>query len=627
MASIEFADNTILKSQILSKDPDFWKNLAERTNQTSDFSEVSVLSTFRRKALSKGFLPAQEARTQIKLAVIGGCTFHPLSDLILHFLFVNGYDCELWLGDYDNYIWEVMDESSGLYSFNPDFVLLIPPVWRYRYSGKLTDPQTLVEEEISRNCKDILDLCNRINTGCGAEVILCNFILPCYHDPGSIRTRTLASEWNSLKSLNMQIGLQAPNYVSICDLEFLAARTGGLQARDDRGWFETKQPFSTDFAVHAANEIMHTIQAAKAPAKKVLVVDLDETLWGGIIGDDGLNGIEIGSSSPRGECFKEFQRIIKNLQERGILLAVCSKNELENALAPFEKHPEMHLRRDDFVSFQANWNPKADNMAQIAAELNLSMDSFVFVDDNPAEIEMVRQFAPAVSGICLGSDPSFFIRLLKDSRFFEPRNITEEDLVRSQQYKNDEKRMGLLTSSTDINTYLESLQMVAYANDFHPIDVPRLAQLINKSNQFNLTTHRRTESEVTELIGSDHVALSFRLTDRFGDLGIISIVIAKVVEEVLEIDTWLMSCRVLKRQMEHVVLNELMARAAQLKCGKVKGLYIPTSKNQMVKDFYTNMGFAVTSSETDQTEYELITSEFEPFSTKISVIRGSNDKS
>lgn len=626
MSASPISDNQTLKSLLASGHDTFWQQLAKRTAIAKEFDDLSFLSTLRRKAIAREFFPPSQNFAPMKLAMLGGGTLFPLCELVGHTLYMQDNRCEIWSGDYDNYIWELMDESSPLYSFKPDFIFILPQASKYKYSGKLSDSSEQVREQLAKNCSALLELCKRAHEGTGAEVILCNFMLPCYFDPGEIRTRSMASEWNSLKWLNTEIGLNAPSYVHICDLEFLAARTGGLSAKDDKAWFESKQPFSADFAVAVAHEVAHLVGSVRNPSKKVLVCDLDETLWGGVIGDDGLNGIEIGDTSARGECFKEFQRAIKELTERGVVLSVCSKNEIQNAIEPFEKHPEMVLRREDFASFQANFNPKPDNIRQIAAELNLGMDSFVFIDDNPAEIDIVSQFTPAVTGLWLGRDPAEYVARLKDSRLFEARSITQEDINRASQYKQDENRKELLLSAENMDAYLESLEMVAQINDFHEIDVPRLAQLINKSNQFNLTTRRRSEAEVAALVNSSDVCYSLRLQDRFGDLGLVSIIIAKQDNSDLVIDTWLMSCRVLKRQVEQVCMNELFMRAKALGCKRVIGVYIPSAKNGMVRDFFPLMGFTQLKVSDENTQYERMTDDFQLFATKISVRRGSNDQ-
>ena len=375
-----------------------------------------------------------------------------------------------------------------------------------------------------------------------------------------------------------------------------------------------------------AREVAHLVMALRRSTKKVLVMDLDNTLWGGVIGDDGLEGIELGDTTSRGEAFKAFQKFAKSLCNRGILLAVCSKNEETTAMEPFEKHPEMVIRLEDIVAFKANWRPKSENIIEMASELNLGLDSFVFVDDNPAEVEIVRQFAPEVECIHLGSDPSTFVGLLEESRLFEPRSLTAEDVDRVPIYKQEAARKRLLNSVADMGTYLKSLEMVAHVERFNAVDVPRISQLINKSNQFNLTTRRRTEGEVLALIGDQSMpGFSVRLADRFGDHGLIAVVIPRVLGEELHIDTWLMSCRVLKRRIEDLVLNELMALAKEYGCKNVRGQFIPSQKNAMVKNLFSEMGFEKILEQTDgNAEYKLDVSDYRERDIAIRVTRGTN---
>jgi len=428
--------------------------------------------------------------------------------------------------------------------------------------------------------------------------------------------------------VNLELGLNAPPYLHICDLEFLANRIGGIQSRDDRAWFESKQPCSSALLVEFAREVAHLIISLRQPPKKVLVLDLDNTLWGGVVAEDGLDGIELGDTSPRGEAFKAFQKYILSLKQRGVLLAVCSKNDHAIATEVFEKHPEMCLRLDDFVSFKANWEPKSDNLRQMAAELNLGLDSFAFVDDNPAEIDIVRQFAPEVTTILLGPDASNYVTQLQDCRLFEPQSITAEDAERTTQYRSEVQRKAAESSATDMDAYLKSLEMEAAISEFIAVDVPRLAQLINKSNQFNLTTHRRTEAEICGLMNDrEYVGFSVRLKDRFGDHGLISTIIGHKTDDVMTIDTWLMSCRVLKRQIEEEVLNELVRLAAQRGCARLEGVYLPTAKNEMVRDFYTRMGFTLTTENEQRREFELMTKEFKPLSTRIKILRRAYESS
>jgi FkbH-like protein len=311
-----------------------------------------------------------------------------------------------------------------------------------------------------------------------------------------------------------------------------------------------------------------------------------------------------------------------------VLLAVCSKNDLAKAQEPFQKHPDMVLKLDDIVSFKANWEPKSENIRAMAPELNLGLDSFVFVDDNPAEIEIVRQFVPEVTTILLGPDPSEYVGQLADSRLFEPKSITGEDAERTAQYRSDAQRKALEASVTDMGAYLTSLEMEAVISEFTPVDVPRLSQLINKSNQFNLTTRRRSETEVTEVMNDKNfIGYSVRLKDKFGDHGLISIVIGEKVGDTMRVDTWLMSCRVLKRGVEDIVLNELVRLAKLRGCSRVEGTYLPTPKNEMVRDFYAKMGFTLTSESEAKREFELRLENFSPRETKIKIVRHAYDPS
>jgi FkbH-like protein len=612
-----------LKELLLQRDPRFFSLLRHQTLIASGCEEVLRLSSLRRKAVQKGFIPDHQT---VRLAVLGGYTPYPLNDLIAHFLATvpasTSISAECFLGDYDNYIAEIVEESSRLYEFKPETILLLPSHRRCQYSGELFDPREKQEAEARRTAAQILDLCRIANGRTGAEIVLANFPLPARHDPGPYRTRTLASDWSFRKFVNLELGLTAPSYVHICDVEFLSARRGTLEAWDARAWFESKQAYGRDLMLDVAREAAHLIASLRQSPKKVAVLDLDNTLWGGVIGDDGLEGIEIGDTSPRGEAFKVFQQYLLSLTRRGILLAVCSKNDQDKAVEPFEKHPEMVLHMKDFVSFKANWQPKSENIRQIATELNLGLDSLVFIDDNPAEIEIVKQFVPEVSTLLLGPDPSEYVGLLQDARYFEPQRITSEDVERVSQYKQEAQRQELLASVTDMDAYLESLQMEAVIREFRGVDVPRISQLINKSNQFNLTTRRRTEAQVQAVMADpSYFHFTVRLQDRFGDYGLISVVIGKTAGEEAEIDTWLMSCRVLKRQVEDEVLNTVVRLCRMCGCSRVRGVYLPTAKNGMVRDHYPSLGFVPVSVSPERLEFELNLDHYEFRPTRIRIIQ------
>ena len=622
-------DVSELKSLLLSSDPAFWDRLVTLTRaEDRDFAELFLLSSWRKKAHARNIVRAGKPAKPVRLAILGGYSLYPLHELIEHLGEVQGTPVELWQGDFDNYISEIMDEGSELYAFAPQVVLLLPSENRCKYPGQLTDARELQQAEAKATVDSVLDLARRVNNKTGAEILLANFRLPSRYDLGAFRSRSLGSEWTFRKWVNLELGLNAPSYVHICDWEFLANRIGGIAASDARSWFESKQPGSPALLVALAREVTHLIASLKRAPKKVLVLDLDNTLWGGVVADDGLEGIVLGDTSPRGEAFKAFQKYIRSLKDRGVLLAVCSKNDHAKAAEPFEKHPDMVLRLEDIVNFKANWEPKSENIRRMAPELNLGLDSFVFVDDNPAEIDIVRQFAPEVTTILLGPDPAEYVAQLQDCRLFEPKNITAEDAERTNQYRSDAQRKALEETVTDMDSYLTTLVMEGMINEFAAVDVPRLSQLINKSNQFNLTTHRRSEAEVLAVMHDpEFIGFSVRLKDRFGDHGLISIIIGEKRGDTMFIDTWLMSCRVLKRQVEEEVLNEL-ARLARLRgCRRLEGLYLPTAKNEMVRDFYTRMGFNLTAESETKREYKLELATFQPIPTKINIIRRAYEPS
>ncbi|MCA1384192.1 HAD family hydrolase [Bradyrhizobium sp. BRP05] len=608
-----------LKSLALSGDATSWGHLVARSRQATSFSELFFLSTLRKKA--KLYAPGS-VQPRLRLALIGGYNLYPLHELVEHLLAIRGIECERFLGEYDNFVSEILDGSSSLYAFKPDLAFILPNASHCRFSGSLLDDVEHQREAAVRAAEHLLNLAQTFTVRSGAAAILANLALPDGLDLGSFRSRTLGTDWSFRKAVNLELGLRAPAEVQICDVEFLSAQRGISAAADARAWYESKQLGSPDFLVDIAQELSHLIASRKQSPKKVLAIDLDQTLWGGVIAEDGIEGIELGYSSPRGEAFKDFQRYLLGLSQRGVLLAVCSKNDHARAIEVFEKHPEMVVRLEHFAAFKANWDPKSDNLQRIAEELRLGLDSFVFADDNPAEIEIVRQFQPLVTGVLLGPDPAEFIVRIQAGRHFEPRTITEEDLERTAQYRQERRRTELAASVTDMPAYLASLEMRGTIKEFDSLDVPRIAQLIARSNQFNLTTARRSETEIKALLGRpEYRCFTMRLEDRFGDSGLISVVIAKIDGGVFVLDTWLMSCRVLKRQVEDEIMNEIFRLAAAAGCTKVRGIYLPTAKNGIVAEFYEEFGFARTEDSATRKEFELEVRKYQVRSTKIDVAR------
>jgi len=593
-----------LKALLEANNSAFWDELDVLTQASTEMEELLELSVWRQRAQKK--LPPKTGNKPLRLALLGGCTLHPLQSLLVQLLHANRITPSVFTGEFDNYPAELSMKSGNLSQFRPETIVVIPSVEQCHYRGSVLDDRSVIGPAAVNVAEQLLAWCQKGHELTGAEFIVANYPLPARDDLGGYRVRTPASEWTFRKLVNLELGLRLPPFARICDVEFLTHRLGAEACSDARRWLESKQPGSPLFLLALARELAWQIQHLRQAPKKVLVTDLDNTLWGGILADDGLEGIEIGDTSPRAEAFKGFQLFLKALKQRGVVLAVCSKNEESIAREALERHPEMILRWSDFAKTKINWLPKPDNLRALAGELELGLDSFVFVDDNPAEIEIVRQFVPEVRAILLGPDPADYIAQVQEARCFEPHSITHEDTQRAEQYRAEAARREFQVTCTDMESYWRSLEMTGTFRDFNSVDAARLAQLTQRTNQFNLTTKRRTEAEILDLAARpDVVGFSFRLQDRFGDHGLVSLLIGIVRGESLEVDTWLMSCRVLNRQVEETMLNFLAGRALEKRCRCLRGIFRPTAKNMMVRDLYTRLGFTPVKDEPDVREWEL----------------------
>jgi FkbH-like protein len=391
--------------------------------------------------------------------------------------------------------------------------------------------------------------------------------------------------------------------VDLLDVNSWASAEGLREWHNPVLWHKAKQEVSPPAGPMYGELVGRLLAAQQGRSFKCLVLDLDNTLWGGVIGDDGLEGIRLGQGSGIGEAYVAFQRYLRDLTRRGVILAVCSKNDEATALEPFNKHPEMILKRSNIACFTANWNDKASNIKEIAKQLNIGLDSLVFVDDNPFERNQVRSELPMVAVPELPEDPALYPGCLAAAGYFESVALTQDDLARSEQYQKNLAREKAQASFTDISEYLKSLDMEMIWGPFDPLSLPRVTQLINKTNQFNLTTRRYSEEDTRRFAGDlKSVTLRCRLTDRFGDNGIIGIMIALEQKNGdWNVDTWLMSCRVLGRGVEKSMLDLLAQEVSNRGGQRLIGLYIPTAKNGMVKNHYADLGFDPLDSEPNGT--------------------------
>lgn len=401
--------------------------------------------------------------------------------------------------------------------------------------------------------------------------------------------------------------------VILLDVEALAATVGTAAWYDRPQHLTARLPFASEFVPLYAEHVLRLVTAIRGRSRKVLVLDLDNTLWGGVIGDDGLDGIKLGQGDPRGEAFLDVQRAALLLKQRGILLAVCSKNDEAVALNAMREHPEMVLRENDFSAFQISWADKATNLEILAERLSLGLDSFVFLDDNPVERSQVRQTLPKVLVPELPADPAAYARTLLTAGLFDSITFSDEDRARVEFYAANARRETLQAQSRDLGAFLRSLNMEATFTTDGDVGWSRFTQLINKSNQFNLTTRRYTESEIKNLVADRRtLTLQVRLIDQFGDNGMICAIIAVPEGQDWVLDTWVMSCRVLGREVEQAVLNQIAEEAQACGVRRLIGIYRPTERNGMVKEHYARLGFTRTHAATDEDRWELDVTDFIP---------------
>ena len=572
-----------------------------------DESQLAKLASVA-KALSGGM----PQLTLVKVALVGDGTLSLVASAIEGSGVRHGVLIDVVLGGYSAVVQESFDETSAVHAAKPDLVVLATDcrtLGLSRAAASREAANDLVESAFTRTRMIV----ERMRKSARGGVIVQTVPGPTDSLFGSFDRVEGTSPFAMSEAFNEKLREWARNGgIVIADVARLAASIGYERWDDPRHWHASKLPFSPDFIPIYADVIARIVGALMGKAKKVLVLDLDNTLWGGVIGDDGLDGIALGQGSATGEAFVAVQNFALDLRQRGVVLAVCSKNEDTTARQPFKEHPEMALKEGHIAVFQANWTDKASNLRTIAEKLNLGIDSLVFVDDNPAEREQVRRELPMVGVPELPDDPAYYPRYLAAAGYFEAVAFSEEDRARADQYQTNAARAGLLSSSSDMDSYLRSLHMHCHIGPVSSVNRARVAQLINKSNQYNLTTRRYTEAQVADIeTRPDKLMLQVRLEDRFGDNGIISIVIVGKTGIEWDIDTWLMSCRVLGRRVENAVLNTIAGYARSQGAEALTGSYFPSAKNQMVQDHYKKLSFTLTDkSESGATQWRLDLAEY-----------------
>lgn len=525
-----------------------------------------------------------------RLAVLGDSATQYLSVAISGYGIFDGFPVEVYDADYDQIELQAFDDESELYKFEPDAILI------YMCRQKLYEKYcecNYKENFADAVMNNISALQEKLYHNSKASII--QFTFENDNDMAfgnyGMKLRGSYAYQTAKLNLNLMEWSADHNYCYLIDINRVKCLVSAENFCDPKLYCNAKMSVSPAALPEIAKNVIDIIKAIKGCSKKCIILDLDNTLWGGVIGDDGIDNIEIGELGI-GYAFTEFQTWLKELKKRGIILCICSKNNESVAKEPFEKHPDMVLKLDDIAIFVANWDDKASNILNIQKTLNIGMDSIVFIDDNPFERNLVRELISDITVPELPEDPARYYDYLRSLNLFETISYSENDSERTHQYQAEIARTQLQNRFSDFDEYLKSLEMVGEAKAFEPYYYPRISQLTQRSNQFNLRTVRYTEADI-ERIASDNkfITLYYTLKDKFGDHGLVSVVILEKRGTVAFVDTWLMSCRVLKRGMEEYVVNSFMKAASNEGMTKIEGEYIPTEKNMMVKDIYTKFGF------------------------------------
>ncbi len=563
---------------------DAWYPLAEAARTGSSAKHLRQVDRLLRQASKAGASPAKR---HCRLAVLSSFTADVLAPILRAQAFGAGIDLEIYLAPFNQIVQEIQQPHSKLAQFRPDAVLF---AMDWRWLG-LEEEETDAAGVIQQRLEQIEDLWKACQERLHCFALQCNFEVPPAPAYGRLSAALAGGRGRLLRALNLELWAAAERTsgVAIVDVEETAAGFGKQNWSDPVLWQVAKQYPSAAAVSAFGREIVAVLRAVYGLAAKCVALDLDGTLWGGVIGEDGLNGIQLGGS-PAGEAFVDFQKYLQSLGKSGVLLAVCSKNNEADARQPFLQHPEMVLKEKDIAVFCANWQPKEENLRTIARAVNIGMDAIVFIDDNPAERARIREKLPEVEVIELPLEPAGYPSALARARLFEKLTLTGEDRGRTASIQKNQERETLAATAGSVDEYLSGLGIKVELAPFDEANLPRIVQLINKTNQFNVTTRRRTDAEVRMLMDSGSYTQAMRVADRLGDSGLTGVLIAVPAGATLRLDTWLMSCRVLGRRLEEAMFSALVEHARSRGFERIECEFIPTAKNSVVEDLFERLG-------------------------------------
>lgn len=554
--------------------------------------DASVLIQ-KKRSIRASLLKQNRIKIHKKIAILGGSTTSLIADLLELFLLNYGVEAEFYQSEYGKYWEDAMFENPKLTSFAPDFIYIHTTMRNIISYPSVREDEDVVNSLIEKVYRDYEDMWYKLFEKYKCVIIQNNFQKPLYRLYGNKDASDAHGRISYINCLNQKFYEFAKhnNNFYINDIDWLSSCYGLYNWSEPSYWYMYKCDPALPAIPELALNVANIIKSILGLNKKAIALDLDNTIWGGVVGDDGPEGIEIGKETAKGELFRDFQSYIKEQKDLGIILTVVSKNEEENAVAGLNREDNV-LSPEDFLVIKANWKQKDQNILEIAESINIGEDSFVFVDDNPAEREIVRSQIPGI-GVPEIDLPEKNIVVLDRNGYFEATNLSADDLDRNKMYMENVERRKSRSRFKNYSDYLKSLEMQAEISEFNPLYIDRISQLTNKSNQFNLTTKRYTRADIESMANNEkYVTMYGKLVDKFGDNGVVAITIGdRRNKEEMDIDLWLMSCRVLKRGMEFAMMDAFVGKCKEMGIKRVYGHYYPTSKNKMVKSFYGDMGF------------------------------------
>lgn len=568
--------------------------------------DASWILSNRRK-IRKNLLASQLSFVEKNIAVLGGSTTSNIIQVLDLFLLNHGIKASFYESEYGKYYEDAMFKNDELEAFKPDIIYIHTTNRNITKYPALSDSVEEIEKMVDTQVNMFEELWTQISDTYGCPIIQNNFEMPLYRLLGNKDASDVHGAVNYLSRINAKFYKYAQEHKDffICDINYISADYGLKEWSNPFYWHMYKYALNVNAIPLLAFNVANIIKSIFGKNKKGFVLDLDNTLWGGVIGDDGVDNIKLGPETSAGQVYSEFQHYIKAYKQMGCVLNIDSKNDENNALSGL-RHPNSELVPDDFIVIKANWESKDRNFTEISQSLNLLPESLVFIDDNPAERHIISEQIPGVSTPEIGESHQYIVNIDRNG-YFETTYLSEDDLKRNVMYQENVKRAKVQASFSNYGEYLDSLEMKAIIKPFEPIYMARIAQLTNKSNQFNLTTKRYAQGEIEEIANNnnDYVTLYGKLKDKFGDNGVVSLCIGHLIDGICHIDLWLMSCRVLKRDMEYAMLDEFVKACQNKGVSEIRGYYFPTAKNTMVKDFYENMGFSRLLEDSDGSVWSL----------------------